>query len=82
MSEIRRLYRSVDEGRLTGLCAGLGNYLGIDPVVIRLIWVGATLVTGIVPGAVAYLVAWLIVPAEPQARVATAKPVESAPAEG
>lgn len=66
MREIRRLYRSTSEARMAGVCAGLGLYFGIDPVLIRLGWIGVTCLTGFVPGIVAYVVAWVIVPQEPQ----------------
>jgi phage shock protein C len=72
--DVKRLYRSVDEGRVAGICAGLGEYVSIDPVVIRLGWVAVTVMTGIVPGALAYLVAWIIVPPEP----VSSRPVPSA----
>ena len=77
--EFKRLYRSREESRLAGVCGGLGVYVGLDPVVIRLLWVAVTCVTGFVPGIVAYVIAWLIVPEEPAAvRVtqATAEPHE------
>jgi len=64
-STYRRLYRSRSETQLTGLCGGLGQYFSVDPVLIRLLWVIATLITGVVPGALAYLIGWLIVPLEP-----------------
>ena len=63
--EMKKLYRSVDDGRVAGTCAGLGEYLSIDPVVIRLAWIALTFMTGLVPGVLAYLVAWIIVPLEP-----------------
>ena len=63
----RRLYRATGtDARLVGVCAGLGNYFSIDPVAVRLLWVAVTLVTGLVPGVVLYLLAWLIVPEEPR----------------
>ncbi len=33
----KRLYRDVQNGKLGGVCAGLGKYFNIDPVIIRLI---------------------------------------------
>lgn len=63
--EIKRLYRSRTEMQLAGICGGLGLFFRIDPVVIRLLWVGVTCLTGFLPGIVAYVVAWLIVPLEP-----------------
>jgi phage shock protein PspC (stress-responsive transcriptional regulator) len=48
---------------LGGICGGLGDYLDVDPVVIRLVWVVLTLFTwGI--GLLAYCIAWIIVPEE------------------
>lgn len=34
----RRLYKSEDNRILCGVCGGLGEFLGIDPTIIRLIW--------------------------------------------
>ena len=35
----RRLYRNPDGAKIGGVCSGLGVYFGIDPVIIRLIFV-------------------------------------------
>ncbi len=50
-----------------GVCAGLGEYLEVDPTLIRLAFVLLALVTGIVPVLIFYLIAWIIVPAKPTA---------------
>ena len=63
--EIRRLYRSQTESRVAGVCGGIGSFFNIDPVFVRLGWVAITLMTGFVPGIIAYIVAWIIVPQEP-----------------
>lgn len=34
----KRLYRDVENARMRGVCAGLGEYFSIDPVFIRIIW--------------------------------------------
>ena len=78
--EIKRLYRSSTEARLAGVCGGLGRYLSYDPVIVRLLWVGITCLTGVIPGVLAYLAAWVIVPLELQP-VQAQKPVEQ-PNEG
>lgn len=62
--EIRRLYRSRD-GQILGVCAGLGDYFRQDAVLIRLVWVVLTITTAVIPGLLAYGLAWLIMPAEP-----------------
>ncbi|HLH72290.1 MAG TPA: PspC domain-containing protein [Chloroflexota bacterium] len=60
----KKLFRSRENRMLAGVCGGVGEYLGIDPTIVRLLWVGAVLL-GFVPAFVAYLLAWAIVPDEP-----------------
>jgi phage shock protein C len=55
-----RLQRSRDDRVISGVAAGIAEYLGTDPVVVRLIFVVLALAGG--GGVLAYLVAWLIVP--------------------
>lgn len=56
------LYRSETNKVFAGICGGLGEYLEVDPVVIRLIWTVVVMVTGFFPGVLAYIVAIFIVP--------------------
>ncbi|HHW98842.1 MAG TPA: PspC domain-containing protein [Firmicutes bacterium] len=53
----RRLVRSRTNRVLTGLCGGIGEYLNIDPVIIRLLWL---FLPG--PNLIAYIIGSLIVP--------------------
>lgn len=62
-TQVKRLYRSRKNRVLAGVCGGLGEYLNIDPVVIRLIWVAISLVWGF--GIILYIIAALIIPEEP-----------------
>jgi phage shock protein C len=63
-SEVKRLYRSQRERMLGGVCGGLGEYIGMDPTVVRLIFVLLGFATG--PGILlAYLILLLVVPEEP-----------------
>lgn len=62
----KRLYRSEKDRRIAGVCGGLANYMDADPTLVRLITVLLGVVTGIAPFVIAYLVAILIVPLEPQ----------------
>lgn len=59
----KRLYRSRHEKIIGGVCAGVGDYFNIDPTIVRLITVLLFFAKGI--GALAYLIAWLIVPIKP-----------------
>lgn len=62
----RRLYRSNTDRKLAGVCAGVAAYLGMDPTVVRVVWVVAAFFGGL--GAFAYLAAVLIVPKRPSDR--------------
>jgi phage shock protein C len=64
--EIRRLYRSGRDRILGGVCGGIAEYLQVDPVLIRLIWIVASLAWG--SGILAYLIAWVIIPRNPEDR--------------
>ena len=61
----RRLYRSVTNRKLSGVCGGLAEYFGSDPVAIRLAALVLMVLTGIVPGVIAYIVAALVIPDRP-----------------
>ena len=60
----KKLYRSRKDRMLGGVCGGIAQYFNIDPTIVRLLWAFITLAWGV--GLVAYLVAWLIIPEEPQ----------------
>ena len=57
-----RVLRSRDDRVIAGVCGGLGRYLGIDPVLLRLGAVFLAIAGG--TGVLAYLIAWLIIPEE------------------
>ena len=56
----KRIYRSENK-IIGGVCGGLGEYLDIDPVIIRLIWAVAVFASMGV-ALLIYLVSWLIIP--------------------
>ena len=62
---MKRLYLSSTDKKIAGLCGGLGEYLNTDPSIIRLLWIIVTILTGIVPGILAYIIAILVIPTEP-----------------
>ena len=59
----KRLYRSRTDKKLAGVCGGLGEYLNMDPTIIRLIWVLISLAAG--SGLIAYLICALVIPEKP-----------------
>jgi len=56
----RRLFRSTDEAKLGGVCAGLGYYFGIDPVWIRIGFLIALFFFG--SGPLIYIILWIALP--------------------
>ncbi len=78
-TEIKRLYRSRSERMISGVCGGLGDYLSIDPTIIRLIFAITALWGG--AGLIVYLVMMLVVPEEPLAAGTAPQPAPVAPAE-
>ncbi len=61
MNDVRRLARTSDDQLIAGVCGGLARYLGIDPTLVRVAAVIA-LVFGLPATAIAYVVAWAIMP--------------------
>jgi phage shock protein C len=59
---MKRLYRSAADRKIAGVCGGLGEYLDLDPTILRLAWALVCIITGIVPLVVVYLLAWILVP--------------------
>ena len=60
--EQKKLFRSLDNRMVCGVCGGIGNYFNIDPTLIRLVWVLASFVGG--GGLLAYIIAAIIIPEE------------------
>ena len=55
---MKRLYKS-NNRMLCGVCAGVAEYLGIDPTIVRLVWAALAL-TG--SGILLYIIAALVMP--------------------
>lgn len=53
----KRLYRDEQNKVLGGVCAGIANYLNLDPILVRVLWI---LLFGV--SFVAYLLLWIAVP--------------------
>jgi phage shock protein C len=54
----------LDKGnrKIAGVCAGFARYFGIDVALMRILWLGIALGTGI--GFLVYLAAWIILPGD------------------
>ena len=68
MSTYKQIVRSRSNRMLGGVCAGLGEYLGIDPTIIRLVFVLVSLLGHLPVVGVVYLVLLIVVPEEADAQ--------------
>jgi len=59
----KRLYRARSERKLAGVCAGIADYFGWDPTLVRVGWIVLTLMGG--SGILLYLLLWLVMPEAP-----------------
>ncbi len=62
--ESKKLYRSRNDKMIGGVCGGLGEFLGVDPTLVRLAFVILAIFGG--SGILLYIIAWLIIPPSPQ----------------
>lgn len=63
---MKKLYRSRTNKTWGGVIGGLGEYMEVDPVVLRLAFVFIVLITGFFPGVLAYIIFLMIVPEHPK----------------
>jgi phage shock protein PspC (stress-responsive transcriptional regulator) len=70
----KRLVRIPSEGKFAGVCAGLAAYLEVDVTFVRIVWIVLSIVPGgFLGGAIAYLVAWAVMPPTPASSVVLIK---------
>ena len=56
----KKLYRSLSDRQIAGICGGLAEYFNIDPTLVRLLFVLGLLFVG---GTFwAYLIMWIVIP--------------------
>jgi phage shock protein PspC (stress-responsive transcriptional regulator) len=61
--EIKKLHRSRKNRMIAGVCGGIGEYFGVDPTIIRLVWALLS-IASLGAGILVYIIAWIIVPEE------------------
>ncbi len=60
----KRLYKSIDNRMIDGVCGGIAEYFDIDPTLVRLGWVLFCALGG--SGIIAYIIAAIIIPRRPE----------------
>ena len=71
--EPHRIYRSRTDRQVAGVAGGLAEYLGVDPTLIRIVWLFSILFGG--AGALAYLIMAVVLPEETPEHAANKPPV-------
>lgn len=59
----KKLYKSDTDSMICGVCGGIAEYFNVDPTLVRLAWVGISMLGGL--GIVPYIVAAIIIPSRP-----------------
>lgn len=59
-NEYKRLHKSHTNSFICGVCGGIGEYISLDPTIVRLLWVIFSLCGG--SGILAYIIAAIIIP--------------------
>lgn len=61
MTETRKLYRSKVDRKIAGICGGMGEYVNIDPTVMRILFIAGFFLTGTLMFWI-YLAMWIVIP--------------------
>ena len=64
---MKSLYKSRTNKMVSGVCGGIGEYFGMDPTIIRLLWVLGCAVGG--SGVIAHVIAAILIPDAPEGEV-------------
>jgi phage shock protein C len=66
MQQTKKLYKSAKDSMILGVVGGIGEYFDVDPTILRLAFIIITLITGVFPCVVAYILAYFIIPNKPK----------------
>ncbi len=59
----KKLYKSIADKKICGVCGGIAKYFGIDPTLVRLAWILFTCLGG--SGLLAYIICAIVIPEQP-----------------
>jgi len=72
----KKLYRSRTNKSFSGVCGGLGEYLNVDPTLVRVLWVIASLFMAGFPGLIVYIIMACVIPEAPEQPEAWQQPYQ------
>ncbi len=64
MTERKPLRRSRTNRMIAGVVGGLADYIGMDPVLARVLYVLISVFSAAFPGVLVYLILWVVMPEE------------------
>ena len=53
-------FKRANDRYLGGVCGGVAEFFGLNPLLVRIIWLLVSLITFILPGLLIYIVLWVI----------------------
>lgn len=59
---MKRLKRSRKSRMIAGVCGGIAEYFEMDPTMVRILYVVASVVSAAFPGILVYIALWIIIP--------------------
>ncbi|HEY4479176.1 MAG TPA: PspC domain-containing protein [Candidatus Paceibacterota bacterium] len=65
---MKKLYRSRNNNVISGVLGGVAEYFGVDPMIVRLIFLFVVFLTGVFPALIVYFIAILAVPFEDRSK--------------
>jgi len=63
-STAKPLKRSREHVLIAGVCGGIADWLGWDPTLVRVLYVLASVLSAAFPGALVYIILWVVMPQE------------------
>ena len=64
---MKKLYRSRSDVVIAGVCSGLADYIGLDPIIVRLVFL--LLLFAALGGFWLYIILWIIMPVQPESEI-------------
>lgn len=65
---MKRLYKSNTDKKWDGVCGGIAEYYDVDPTLVRAFYAFITVLSGVIPGLLAYIALSWIMPRKKEAR--------------
>ena len=59
---MKTIRRSKKNRMIAGICGGFGEYFGIDPTMVRVIYIVGSVLSVAFPGILIYLILWVVIP--------------------